>query len=71
MCLVADCAQADKYDVPVVIDDTIGSFCNIDVSPVADVIITSITKSVSGYANVSPYPPTPYCTNSQLTTLSR
>ncbi|KAH6854205.1 pyridoxal phosphate-dependent transferase [Chaetomium sp. MPI-CAGE-AT-0009] len=43
---------ADKYDVPVVIDDTIGSFCNIDVSPVADVIITSITKSLSGYANV-------------------
>ncbi|KAK4157851.1 pyridoxal phosphate-dependent transferase [Chaetomidium leptoderma] len=42
---------ADKYDVPVVIDDTIGSFCNIDVSPVADVIITSITKSLSGYAN--------------------
>ena len=37
-----------------VIDDTIGSFCNIDVSPVADVIMTSITKSLSGYANVSP-----------------
>ncbi|KAL2126488.1 hypothetical protein VTI74DRAFT_825 [Chaetomium olivicolor] len=43
---------ADKFDIPVVIDDTIGSFCNIDVSPVADVIITSITKSLSGYANV-------------------
>ncbi len=42
-----------------VIDDTIGSFCNIDVSPVADVIITSITKSLSGYANVSPPPLTP------------
>lgn len=40
-----------------VIDDTIGSFCNIDVSPVADAIITSITKSLSGYANVSPLPP--------------
>ncbi|KAK3300825.1 pyridoxal phosphate-dependent transferase [Chaetomium fimeti] len=45
-------AVADKYGVPVVIDDTIGSFCNIDVSPVADVIITSMTKSLSGYANV-------------------
>ncbi|AEO66146.1 uncharacterized protein THITE_2143774 [Thermothielavioides terrestris NRRL 8126] len=43
---------ADKHDVPVVIDETIGSFCNIDVSAVADVIITSITKSFSGYANV-------------------
>jgi cystathionine beta-lyase/cystathionine gamma-synthase len=50
--------QADKYGVPVVIDDTIGSFCNIDVSAVADVIITSITKSLSGYANVRfPLPP--------------
>ena len=44
--------QADKYGVPIVIDDTIGSFCNIDVSAVADVIVTSITKSLSGYANV-------------------
>ncbi|KAL2183811.1 PLP-dependent transferase [Thermothelomyces heterothallicus CBS 203.75] len=42
----------NKYSVPVVIDDTIGSFCNIDVSPFADAIVTSITKSVSGYANV-------------------
>ncbi len=51
--------QADKYDIPVVIDDTIGSFCNIDVSPVADVIITSTTKSLSGYANVRPPPCSP------------
>ncbi|KAK4248466.1 vacuolar transporter chaperone 4 [Corynascus novoguineensis] len=43
---------ANKYSVPVVIDDTIGSFCNIDVSSAADAIVTSITKSVSGYANV-------------------
>jgi cystathionine beta-lyase/cystathionine gamma-synthase len=42
------------YDVPVVIDDTIGSFCNIDVTPVADLIMSSITKSLSGYANVGP-----------------
>ncbi|KAK4202998.1 pyridoxal phosphate-dependent transferase, partial [Triangularia verruculosa] len=47
---------ADKYDVPVVIDDTIGSFCNIDVLPVADVVITSTTKSLSGYANSSSSP---------------
>nr|CDP23017.1 Putative cystathionine gamma-synthase [Podospora anserina S mat+] len=42
---------ADKYDFPIIIDDTIGSFANIDVLPVADVIVTSITKSLSGYAN--------------------
>ncbi|KAJ7241922.1 pyridoxal phosphate-dependent transferase [Mycena haematopus] len=43
---------ADQYDTIVVIDDTIGSFSNIDVLPVADVIITSLTKSFSGYADV-------------------
>ncbi|KAJ6515583.1 pyridoxal phosphate-dependent transferase [Mycena sanguinolenta] len=43
---------ADQYDIILVIDDTVGSFCNIDVFPVADVIITSITKSFSGYADV-------------------
>ncbi|KAK4139086.1 pyridoxal phosphate-dependent transferase, partial [Dichotomopilus funicola] len=43
---------ADKYSIPVVVDETIGSFCNIDVTPVSDVVITSTTKAVSGYANV-------------------
>ncbi|KAK0748270.1 pyridoxal phosphate-dependent transferase [Apiosordaria backusii] len=42
---------ADKHDFPIILDDTIGSFANIDVLPVADVIVTSITKSLSGYAN--------------------
>ncbi|KAK4165780.1 putative cystathionine gamma-synthase [Cladorrhinum sp. PSN259] len=45
-------AVADKYNFPVVVDDTIGSFANIDVLPEVDVIVTSITKSLSGYANV-------------------
>ena len=44
--------QADKYDFYTVVDDTIGSFCNVDVSSVADVIMTSLTKSFSGYADV-------------------
>ncbi|KAK7038203.1 putative cystathionine gamma-synthase protein [Favolaschia claudopus] len=43
---------ADQYSFIVVVDDTIGSFCNIDVLPAADIIITSLTKSFSGYANV-------------------
>lgn len=34
------------------IDDTIGSFANIDVLPVADMVMTSLTKSFSGYADV-------------------
>ncbi|KAF7355570.1 putative cystathionine gamma-synthase protein [Mycena sanguinolenta] len=43
---------AHQYDTIVVIDDTVSSFCNVDVLPVADVIITSLTKSFSGYADV-------------------
>lgn len=43
---------ADRYAFPLVVDDTVGSFCNIDVLPVADLLITSCTKSFSGYADV-------------------
>ncbi|KAJ6515582.1 pyridoxal phosphate-dependent transferase [Mycena sanguinolenta] len=43
---------AEQYDTIVVIDDTVSSFSNVDVLPVADVIITSLTKSFSGYADV-------------------
>jgi cystathionine gamma-synthase len=45
-------ALADVYDFVLVVDETIGSFANIDVLSVADVIITSLTKSFSGYADV-------------------
>lgn len=44
--------QADKYDFPIVADDTVGSFCNLDFMSVADMVMTSLTKSFSGYANV-------------------
>jgi cystathionine gamma-synthase len=43
---------ADKFDFPLVVDDTLGSFCNIDLSGVADILLTSTTKSFSGYADV-------------------
>ncbi|KAL1962424.1 hypothetical protein VTN77DRAFT_9695 [Rasamsonia byssochlamydoides] len=43
---------ADKYEFVLVIDDTVGSFCNVDVFSVADVVVTSLTKSFSGYADV-------------------
>ncbi|KAL8897462.1 MAG: hypothetical protein Q9207_007207 [Kuettlingeria erythrocarpa] len=45
-------ALANKYSFPVVIDDTIGSFANVDVMNVADVVVTSLTKSFSGCADV-------------------
>lgn len=43
---------ADKYKTTLIVDETVGSFCNVDVIPVADVIVTSLTKSFSGYADV-------------------
>lgn len=43
---------ADEYDFVLIVDDTVGSFCNIDVLDVADIIVTSLTKSFSGYADV-------------------
>jgi cystathionine gamma-synthase len=45
-------ALADEYNFILVVDDTVGSFCNVDVRAVADVIATSLTKSFSGYADV-------------------
>jgi cystathionine gamma-synthase len=35
-----------------VVDDTIGSFCNVDVLGVADLVVSSLTKSFSGYADI-------------------
>lgn len=43
---------ADKYDFLLVVDDTIGSFSNVDLVRVADVILSSTTKSFSGYSDV-------------------
>lgn len=43
---------ADKYHFILVVDDTVGSFCIVDVLGVADIVVTSLTKSFSGYADV-------------------
>ncbi|KAJ4397235.1 hypothetical protein N0V93_001459 [Gnomoniopsis smithogilvyi] len=43
---------ADKYSFPLLVDDTISSFANIDVLPVSDLLMSSLTKSFSGYADV-------------------
>ncbi|KAK2603421.1 hypothetical protein QQS21_004371 [Conoideocrella luteorostrata] len=43
---------ADQYGFVVVVDDTIGSFANVDVLNVSDVVVTSLTKSFSGFADV-------------------
>ncbi|KAG9237973.1 pyridoxal phosphate-dependent transferase [Amylocarpus encephaloides] len=45
---------ADTYGCYLIADDTIGSFCNIDLlgPSGADIVVTSLTKSFSGYADV-------------------
>ncbi|KAK6221091.1 hypothetical protein LQW54_001664 [Pestalotiopsis sp. IQ-011] len=43
---------ADKYGFWIVVDETLSSFCNIDVLPAADVVMSSLTKSFSGYADL-------------------
>lgn len=45
-------AITNKYAIPLVVDETISSFASVDVLPVADLVISSLTKSFSGYANV-------------------
>lgn len=43
---------ATEYDVVLAIDDTIGSWANVNVTSVADMTVTSLTKSFNGYADV-------------------
>ncbi|KAI0093283.1 pyridoxal phosphate-dependent transferase [Irpex rosettiformis] len=43
---------ADKYDFPIVIDDTIGNFVNVDALRYADVVASSLSKLFSGRADV-------------------
>ncbi|KUJ13977.1 PLP-dependent transferase [Mollisia scopiformis] len=43
---------ADQYEFFLIVDDTIASFCNVDLLGVADMVASSLTKSFSGYADV-------------------
>ena len=47
--LAAFCRQGQ---MPLVVDDTIGSFANVDVLPAADVLVSSLTKLFSGAGDV-------------------
>ncbi|CEP20802.1 STR2 [Cyberlindnera jadinii] len=40
------------YKFPVVVDETVGNFLNIDVRPYTDIIVSSLTKVFSGDSNV-------------------
>nr|POE93265.1 cystathionine gamma-synthase [Quercus suber] len=43
---------ADKYDFAIMVDETIGNFLNIHVLPLADIVVSSLTKIFSGDCNV-------------------
>jgi cystathionine gamma-synthase len=43
---------ANKYGFLILIDGTVGTFVNVDLLPYADVLMSSLTKMYSGYANV-------------------
>jgi cystathionine gamma-synthase len=43
---------ADTYGFVIIVDETIGTFANIDMLPIADILVTSLSKSFSGNADV-------------------
>ncbi|EFQ26264.1 cystathionine gamma-synthase [Colletotrichum graminicola] len=43
---------AEKHRFILVLDDTLGSFASIDILGESDILVSSLTKSFSGYANV-------------------
>ncbi|KAH3679032.1 hypothetical protein WICMUC_001227 [Wickerhamomyces mucosus] len=43
---------SDKYKFPVIVDETVGNFLNIDVIPYVDIVVSSLTKVFSGDSNV-------------------
>ncbi|KZP30148.1 PLP-dependent transferase [Athelia psychrophila] len=46
-------ALADKYDIPLILDDTVGNFVNMDVFSYADILVTSLSKLFSGSGDVT------------------
>ncbi|KAG9124790.1 hypothetical protein FRC07_010221 [Ceratobasidium sp. 392] len=43
---------ADKHDFLIVVDETVGSFVNVEVLPYADIVVSSLSKVFSGEVNV-------------------
>lgn len=41
-----------KYDFPIVVDETVGNFLNIDALRYSDIVVSSLTKVFSGDSNV-------------------
>ncbi|KAJ7118756.1 pyridoxal phosphate-dependent transferase [Mycena epipterygia] len=45
-------ALADRYNFPIVVDETVAGYLNIQILPYCDVVVGSLTKLFSGMANV-------------------
>lgn len=45
-------ALGQKYNFPVVVDDTVANSCNVEVAGLCDVVVSSLTKIFSGDSNV-------------------
>jgi cystathionine gamma-synthase len=45
-------ALCRRFDVPLVIDETLGTYVNVDLRPYADVLVTSLTKYFTGAGDV-------------------
>ncbi|KAK0472675.1 pyridoxal phosphate-dependent transferase [Armillaria luteobubalina] len=43
---------ADQYGFPLIVDESVGNFLNIQILPYADIVTCSLTKVFSGLANV-------------------
>ena len=50
--LAALAVLAERHAFPVVVDETLGTYINVDLLPVADVLITSLTKYFTGAGDV-------------------
>lgn len=50
--LIRLCELGKKYDFLIVVDETIGSFINVNVLPHADIVVSSLSKVFSGDSNV-------------------
>ncbi|OJK00247.1 hypothetical protein ASPACDRAFT_42832 [Aspergillus aculeatus ATCC 16872] len=45
--------SADQHDVLVIVDDSVASFANVDLMGVADIVVFSLSKYFSGYADMA------------------
>jgi cystathionine gamma-synthase len=46
-------ALADRYNFPLIVDETVAGYVNCQVFPYCDVVVSSLTKLFSGLANVA------------------